>query len=142
MKTFGEKVKDARSELNITQTELANMVGVSMRSIIAYEKNEKMPRQGTLLKLSKALKVSVTFLKDENCDDPMCDYDKDGYIEQARMRYGQKSADELEQIMNDTSALFAGGELSQEQKDAFFDAILTAYVMSKQKASEKFGPKD
>ena len=56
MKTFSEKVKDARLQLGLSQQQLGEATGVSLRTILSYEKGEKMPRQGTLLKLAKALK--------------------------------------------------------------------------------------
>ena len=41
-----------------------------------------------------------------------------------------------------TSALFAGGELSQDQKDAFFEAVMKAYITCKEEARVKFGRKN
>ena len=37
--------------------------------------------------------------------------------------------------------LYFKGELSQEEKDAFFEAVMRAYVTSKDIASVKFGRK-
>ena len=44
-------------------------------------------------------------------------------------------------IVATQQALFAGGELSQTEKDLFFEALMTAYVTSKQQAKEKYGKK-
>ena len=52
MATFSEKVKHARSELGLTQAELGEAAGVSLRTILDYEKGKKVPRQSTLLKLT------------------------------------------------------------------------------------------
>lgn len=141
MKTFGEKVKDARASLGLSQPKVAELTGVSVRSVVSYEKDEKMPRQGTLLRLAKALRVSVRFLTDEKCDNPVEDIEKDDYIEQARRRYGTAGARDAETLLNENAALFAGGELSQEQKDAFFEAVMKAYITCKEAAREKFGKK-
>lgn len=141
MKTFGEKVKDARASLGLSQPKVAELTGVSVRSVAAYEKGEKMPRQGTLLKLAKALRVSVKFLADDECDNPLEDIEKDDCIEQARRRYGAAGARDAETLLNENAALFAGGELSQEQKDAFFEAVMKAYITCKEAAREKFGKK-
>lgn len=141
MKSFSEKVHDARIELDLTQTQLGEAVGVSLRSILAYEKGEKKPRQATLLKLAKALKVSVKFLTDDECTNPVEDIERDGYIEGARELYGAKGARDIEQLLADNTALFAGGDISQEQKDKFFDAVMTAYVTCKEAAKAKFGNK-
>ena len=40
------------------------------------------------------------------------------------------------------TALFAGGELSQEQKDLFFEAVTKAYFACKSGAKEKYGRKN
>ena len=90
MKSFAEKVFDARTELGFSQSQLGERVGVSLRSILAYEKGEKTPRPSTVLKLARVLNVSVKFLTDENCENPLEDIEKDGYIEEARERYGAK----------------------------------------------------
>lgn len=139
MKQFSEKVKDARSELGLSQSQLGEIAGVSLRTILAYEKGEKKPRQSTMLKLAKALKVSVKFLSDDNCENPVEDIEKDGYIEEARERYGSRGARDVEKLLAENTALFAGGELSQDQKDAFFQAVMTAYVTCKEEAKKKFG---
>ena len=142
MKTFSEKVKDARLQLGLSQTQLGEAVGISLRAIVSYEKGEKKPRPGTMLKLAKALGVSVKFLSDDTCENPMADIEKDGYIEEAREKYGAKGARDVDKLLADNAALFAGGELSQEQKDAFFQAVMTAYVTCKEEAKAKFGRKD
>ena len=139
MKQFSEKVKDARSELGLSQSQLGEIAGVSLRTILAYEKGEKKPRQSTMLKLAKALKVSVKFLSDDDCDNPVEDIEKDGYIEEARERYGSCGARDIEKLLAENTALFAGGELSQDQKDSFFQAVMTAYVTCKEEAKRKFG---
>ena len=141
MAAFEEKVKAARVELGMTQQELADATGVSKRAIINYERGEKKPRPTTLLALAKALKVSTKFLSDPECDDPVADIEKDGYIEEARERYGSKGARDVDALLAENAALFAGGELLQEQKDVFFQAIMTAYVTSKEAAKVKFGHK-
>lgn len=41
MKTLSEKIKEQRAILNLNQPDLAGLVGVSTRSIAAYEKGRK-----------------------------------------------------------------------------------------------------
>ena len=139
MALFAEKVKTARSELGLTQSELGEAAGVSLRTILDYEKGKKVPRQSTMLRLAKALKVSVKFLTDDTCNDPLADIEKDGYIEEARQRYGAAGGRDVEKLLADNAALFAGGELSQDQKDAFFEAVMKAYITCKEEARAKFG---
>lgn len=141
MKSFSEKVRDARASLGLSQPQVAQMTGVSARSILAYEKGEKIPRQGTMLKLAKALQVSVKFLTCDDCENPVEDIEKDGYIEEARERYGAQGAKDVNALLKENAALFAGGGLSQEQKDAFFEAVMKAYITCKEEARKKFGGK-
>ena len=138
--TFSDKIKRAREVAKLTQNELAHEVGVSQRTIASYESGGARARRSTIEKLARALKVSVKFLSDDTCTDPLADIEKDEYIDQARELYGAKGARDMDTLLADNAALFAGGELSQEQKDAFFQAVMTAYVTCKEEASKKFGP--
>ncbi|HRM26125.1 MAG TPA: helix-turn-helix transcriptional regulator [Clostridia bacterium] len=142
MKTFSDKVKEARVSLGISQPQLGKKIGLSVRSVIAYEKGEKKPRPASMLKLAKALGVSVKFLSDDECENPMADIENDDYIAEARERYGVAGAKNMDELLSANTALFAGGELSQEQKDAFFEAVMKAYITCKEEARRKFGKKD
>ena len=53
------RVKDYRKGANITQNELASMVGVSRQSIISIEKNKFIPGLDVALKISKSLSISI-----------------------------------------------------------------------------------
>lgn len=139
--TFSDKIKRAREVAKLTQNELAQEVGVSQRTIASYESGGARARRSTIEKLARALKVSVKFLSDDTCTDPLADIEKDEYIDQARELYGAKGVRDMDALLADNAALFAGGELSQEQKDAFFQAVMTAYVTCKEEASKKFSPK-
>lgn len=140
--TFSDKVKRAREVIGLTQDELATSIGVSRRTIASYESGGAIARRSTAEKLASALKVSVKYLTDEKCTNPLEDIEKDDYIEQARALYGSKGVKDVDALLKDNAALFAGGELSQEQKDAFFQAIMTAYITCKEEAKNKFGSKD
>ena len=139
MATFAEKVKQARSELGLTQAELGELTGVSLRTILDYEKGNKSPRTTTLLKLAGALKVSTKYLSDDSCDDPVADIGKDTYITEARRSYGARGGREIDTLLNEGVALLAGGDVPQEEKDRFFEALMTAYVKSKEAAKKTNG---
>ena len=139
--TFSDKIKRSREVVGLTQQELADLVGVSNRTIASYESGGASARRSTITKLARELKVSVRFLLEEECTDPLSDIEKDDYVEEARRLYGSAGARDVDTLLRDNAALFAGGELSQEEKDAFFQAVMRAYVTSKDIASEKFGRK-
>lgn len=69
MATINSLVKDYRSELGLTQRELANMAGVSRQSIISIERGRFVPSLPLALKLAKILgcKTDTLFqLKEED----------------------------------------------------------------------------
>lgn len=140
--TFSDKIKRAREVMKMTQYELAQEVGVSQRTIASYESGGAIARRSTTEKLARALKVSVKYLSDENCTNPLEEIEKDEYVEQAREMYGASGVRDMDALLKDNAALFAGGELSQDQKDAFFEAVMRAYMTSKDEARKKFGRKD
>ena len=87
------------------------------------------------------MKVSVKFLTDDDCTDPLADIEKDTYVEQARALYGAKGVRDMNELLDENRALFAGGSISEEQKDAYFQAIMAAYLACKEEAKKKFGRK-
>lgn len=140
--TFSDKIKRSREVAGLTQDELAALVGVSRRTVTAYECTNAVARRSTIVKLARALKVSVRYLTDENCTNPLADIEKDDHVEEARRLYGASAARDVEALLHENAALFAGGELSQDEKDAFFEAITQAYFASKSEAKRKFGHKE
>ena len=51
--TFGEKIKEARLAMNLSQTELAQMTGISERSLYTYEQLGTLPRKSNIRKLAE-----------------------------------------------------------------------------------------
>ena len=140
--TFSDKIKRSREIVGLTQQQLADQIGVSKRTIASYESEDAKARRKTIEKLAKALKVSVRYLVDDECTNPLADIEKDDYVEEARALYGPTGAREVDRLLQDNAALFAGGELSQEQKDAFFEAVMKAYITCKEEARAKYGKKN
>jgi transcriptional regulator with XRE-family HTH domain len=141
MKTFSEKIKEAREELKLNQQQLGELVGVSKRSIAAYETTDTKPRGNIARKLAAALQVSVDYLLNDEITDPKYGIEKASYIEEARERLGPKAAKEMDVLLEQNVALFAGGALDQEAKDAFFEAVMKAYLKCKEEARKTYGKK-
>jgi transcriptional regulator with XRE-family HTH domain len=58
-KVFGKKIKLARVELDLTQTDLADKIGTKQKSVSRYENGISTPSLKTMAKISKALKRPV-----------------------------------------------------------------------------------
>ena len=62
---LGKKIKLARVELDLTQTQLAQKIGAKQKSISRYEAGKSVPMVETLVRLAKALKKPTAhFLSD------------------------------------------------------------------------------
>jgi transcriptional regulator with XRE-family HTH domain len=65
-KKLGKKLKLARIDLDLNQTELADRIGAKQKSISRYENGLSMPSIETLVKIAKVLKKPAGyFLEDE-----------------------------------------------------------------------------
>ena len=142
MKTTGEKIKERRITLNMTQKDLADQVGTTVRTISSYEAAGSKPRGLNLRKLCSVLNVSEAYLLKDEIEDETYGLDEAPYIENARATYGKQGADDISRLLLETQAMFAGGEIPEEDKDLFFQAITEAYFANKNKASERFTRKD
>ena len=140
MKSFSQKLKEARARFGLSQKQLGDLVGVSQRSIAAYETTATRPRGRLLGRLAAALQVSVDYLLDDAITDPQQGIEKDPCVEQTRQRLGNEAAREINQLLEQNIAFFAGGKLDQEAKDAFFEAVMRAYLSCKEEAKRKYGP--
>ena len=139
--TFGEKLINARVSLNLSQTELAEKIGVSERSIYSYEQTGTLPRTAVLKRIAEALNVSVTYLIDDDETDRLNSISDELFIANARNEYGYKGAREAQDVLSRASALFAGGELDDDAKEIFFQSLMEVYLESKAEAREKFTPR-
>ena len=132
--TFGEKIKEARLAMNLSQTELAQMTGISERSLYTYEQLGTLPRKSNIRKLAEALHISVSYLLDESETDSQSHIDQDMFILEAKENFGSKGAKEAQEVLG-------RGELDEDAKDVFFQAIMSVYMDSKKTAREKYTPK-
>ncbi len=139
--TFSDKVKIARDERGINQEELATQMGVSRRSVVAWETTGTKPRGWRIRKLAEILDVSEDYLANDEITDPKYGIEKKEYVEETRSRFGDRAAKEMDSLFERNVALFAGGEISQEAKDAYFEAVMKAYLACKDEAKKTFGHK-
>lgn len=63
------------------------------------------------------------------------------HIDTVRDQFGNNAAQEMDELLERNAALFAGGELSEEAKDAFFTAVTKAYLLCKEEARKTYGRK-
>ena len=64
-KKLGRKIKVARVELDLTQTDLAQKIKAKQKSISRYENGISLPSLETLVKIAKVLKQPTGHFLDE-----------------------------------------------------------------------------
>lgn len=130
--TFAMKVKNLRLGKGLSQQQLAQISGISKRTIIHYENGDTKPSKHEFYDaLASALEVDCEYLYDDN----------EAFIKRAQRKYGTRGAAQAKQLLEDVSGLFAGGEMAEEDKDEMMRAIQDAYWISKEKNRKKYGKK-
>ena len=124
---IGDKIREQRRLKGLSQSELAKVLGVSVRSLIRYESGERTPNTA----LSRALDIPIGELYGEN----------DRFVAAAGELYGVRGHRQARQFIQEAEALFAGGELSEEDKEAFFKAITDIYWESKARNQKRYARK-
>lgn len=59
---FRERLRETRESKNISQTEMANMLGIAVTTYRNYENTSREPNYDMLVNISKILDVSIDFL--------------------------------------------------------------------------------
>lgn len=128
---FGDRIKELRNLADISQQELANRTGLSLRSIQNYESNQRYPKDVAILnKLCAALGTTIEELMKE----------EDQFILEAASKFGSRGKNDAEKLIEEVGGLFAGGELNEEDKDKVFRAITEMYWKAKDN-NKKYTPK-
>jgi transcriptional regulator with XRE-family HTH domain len=128
---FKERLKEKRSEAKLTQTELAKKVGVSDRTIQNYELGTRRPQNMEVAqKLAEALNTSIDSLLGTSGI----------LVVQAQEKGGAKAARDIDVMVSDVTAAFAGGRLDDEALDGAMQALTKAYWIAKEK-NKKYTPK-
>ena len=68
MQNYGERLKQARKENNLTQTELAEKLGITQKSYQRMETGTHDLKMSTIIQLCKALHISSDWLLGLNVD--------------------------------------------------------------------------
>ena len=136
--TIGDKLKALRLSKKITLAALSRSSGLSDRAIRYIENNERQPGIDAIKKLSAALDVSTSYFMDDDLFQE--EVDKEEVLAEAKEKYGFRGKAQAERIYQQTQALFAGGQLSEEDRSAFRDLMIDLFFETKEEA-KKYTPK-
>lgn len=120
---FKERLKEKRTEANLTQVELAEKAGVTARTIQNYELGSRKPsNMVTIQKIADALNTTTEYLLGSSGT----------YVVEAHEKGGAKAAKDIEELVSEVTGMFAGGELSEDAIEGAYKALTDAYWIAKE----------
>lgn len=130
--TFAEKFKGERERKGWTQQETAERLGINRRMIVRYEAGESYPRSREgYKKIADVFEVDVNYLLTED----------ENFVLEVSEEYGDRGMKQAQELIEGMSGLFAGGTLSERDKDAVMKAMQEIYWESKERNVAKYTPK-
>ena len=127
--TFAEKLKKLRDLHELTQAQMADALGVSLRTDQYYESGRMDPKDASVYQRI-ATEFNVT--ADNLLSDP------DRFIIEAQSKYGARGHDQATRIIEATEALYAGGTLSEEDEQAFYRQMTRIFDRVKQRNAQRY----
>jgi len=120
---FGEKLIQLRRTGKLTQSETADRIGVTTRTYQNYEKGGLYPKKSDVYgKMAALFNVTVDYLLST----------EDRYIIEAFEKGGSRRKKDIQALIADVGGLFAGGELSDDDKDKVMRTINDLYWQAKE----------
>ncbi len=127
---FSDRLREKRLEANLTQSDLAKIAGVSTRTIQNYELGDRQPSNMVVVqKIADALHTTTEYLLGSSI-----------YTVETHERDGANAARDIEELVEEVTGLFAGGELSEDALEGAMKALNNAYWIAKEK-NKKYTPK-
>jgi transcriptional regulator with XRE-family HTH domain len=117
--TFAEKLRHLRKGRHLTQSQLADGVGLNKKTIVMYEAGRTTPRNDRIYqRIADFLGVPVELMRVDGDED---------FQDVSRAAYGADARREADRLVTDIRGLFAGGRLSRDDRDLVMKAIQEAY---------------
>lgn len=128
---FKDRLREKRQAAKMSQAKLGELAGVTMKSIQNYELGKRRPSNLEVVqRMAEALGTTSEYLLGG----------EGTLVVDAYERGGAKSARDVDELVSDITALFAGGSLDEEQKDGVMSALTRAYWDAKEE-NKKYTPK-
>lgn len=127
MSGLGEKLKKLRGARHLSQQEVADAIRVTRGTYLSYESGQRHPRNRKgYEKLAKFFDVDVEYL-----------YSNDEiFLDAAADAYGSRGRRQAAALVENVKGMFAGGDISEDDKDAVMQAIQAAYWEAKKEAKK------
>lgn len=115
---FADKLIKLRQDKSVSQEVVAKAAGVSRRNYAAYEQEGRYPRNREIYTaLAQYFNVDTNYLLTED----------ENFVVTASEQFGGRGKRQAKELVAELSGMFAGGELSEADKDAVMIALQKAY---------------
>lgn len=144
---FGDKLKKIRIERELSQQQLADLLGTSKQVISRYETNQRTPKITVAQEYADKLNVPLNYLIDENISSNSSP-STNTTLPPLTAKDERSIQKRLESVLNDLMpnnnaiAYYDGEEpLSDEDKELLRISLENTMRLAKQMAKQKFTPK-
>lgn len=99
---IGQRIKDRRKELRITQSQIKELTGISSGNLSEIENGKILPSSAALINLSQVLKCTTDYIlfgKSLNFETSTCSDIRDSMDEELLKYYHSISADDQEELL-------------------------------------------
>jgi transcriptional regulator with XRE-family HTH domain len=127
---FSETLRELRVKNGMTQKDLGEALKLTQRTITNYETGKNYPPIEGLRKIADFFEVTPDYLMSA----------QDEFISAAHSKGGTRGRRSARQLVEEVSGLFAGGSISEVDKDAVMRALQEAYWEAKE-TNKKYTPK-
>lgn len=100
--TIGQRIKDRRKELRITQAQIKDLTGISSGNLSEIENGKILPSSSALINLSRVLECSTDYIlfgKSLNYENHVCSNIRDAKDEELLHYYHSISLDDQEELL-------------------------------------------
>lgn len=131
---LGDKIKNLRKGMNLTQEQLCNKIGIAQSTLGMIESNRREAGKKTLLKIADFFGVTVDYLLTD---------DETGLNEKDKKSINRDLKKLMDEFRDGTdgSAYYNGQELEEEDLDLIESAMKIALEQIKIKNKDRYTPK-
>ena len=141
-KVFAENLRKYRKKTGLTRDEIAYACGISSRTMINYENGSRVPYADTATKMATLFGTTVEELVGIDLADVRkarpAEVAKERAMDRMKSLYGNKGLAMAQNLYDGTVALFAGGDLSEEDEEIFVTEMEKLLMEVKEERREKF----
>lgn len=112
MSTFGDRLRSLRSNRNLHQSQLGELLGLSPSAIGSYERNLREPAYKHLCEMAELFNVSVDYL--------LCRTEEPLSVDE----YRKLSARDFSELLSDYDITVKGYALTEDDKKRLYDVAV------------------